>query len=102
METGRLLKMLLFLSSKFFMSLRSDITRVVLVNLFKLKIPPYLRDHSVNLAFIQPCRFFVHLFREIFTKNVRQRLESDVRCPELELWAGLSQSSINTQHGLLA
>ena len=41
-------------------------------------------------------------FRETFTRNVRQRLGSDVRFPELRLWAGLAQSLIDTQHELLA
>ena len=101
MEAGRLLKMLLFLSSKFFMSWRSDITRVVLVNLFKLKMPPYFRDHSVNLAFFQPWRITVHRFTQTLTRNARQQLEFDVRCPEPELWADLSQLSIDAQHRLL-
>ena len=44
----------------------------------------------------------MHYFREIFTRNVRQRLGSDVHFPELGLWAGLPQSLIDTQHELLA
>ena len=94
MEAGRLLKMLLFLSSKLFISLRSEMTRVVLVNLFRLKIPPYFRDHSVNLEFVQPRRIPTHLSTARLTRNARQQLESDVRSPELELWADLSCTSL--------
>ena len=53
--------MLLFLSSSDFTSLRSEITSVVFVKRFRLRIPPNFFDHCVNLDYARLSKGMVEL-----------------------------------------
>lgn len=93
MDAGRLLYILLFLSSNSFVSLRSEITRVVFVNLFRLNIPPNFCAHSVNLVFYflatRQTGPFVGLPFPQLTGNARRLRVFDVHFLRLALWADL-------------
>ena len=89
-DAGRLLYMLLFLSSRFLISLRSEMISVVLANLFRVKIPPNFFAHSVNLAAIQlPLNSPKSVVSPALTGNVHQRREFDARFPTAVLYAVL-------------
>ena len=67
------------------MSLRSEITRVVLVNRLRLKIPPNFWAHSVNLVSCLAHTETIPQFHRRITVGVSQQLVSDAHSQGLVL-----------------